>query len=200
MPDPEAHESHDGRNVHYGAPARLAHLGNGPLRAQENSLGIDVEEPVPVLGAVLVGSRGAGDSGIVNENVHAAKPFDGGLDGPLPIVVTGDVHVDEECLTAGLVDSGLDLGALFVEDVADDYLGAFTGEELGVDGAHPMGCAGDDGHFSFQPTHDAISSSLNYVTVEDLGSSLHEAGSPTRTPARSFEGRMSRRGCFAVCG
>ena len=93
------------------------------------------------------------DAGVVYEDVELAEAFYGGVYGIAPAIFAGDVEGDEEGLTAGVVYFGGDFLSLLMEDVAEDDMGAFFGEEASFGGAHASGGTGDEGNFAFQ-AHD----------------------------------------------
>ena len=93
------------------------------------------------------------DAGVVDEDVELAEALNSRVDGVAPAIFAGDVEGDEEGLAAGVVDFGGDFLTLLMEDVAEDDVGAFFGEEACFGGAHATGGAGDEGDFAFQ-AHD----------------------------------------------
>ena len=147
-----ANETGNAGNVDDGAAAVASHFGDGGLGAEEHALGVYVEDVVPKLFGGVLDAHLPVDAGVVDQDVQLAESLDGGADGGVPVVLAGDVQADEDALSAGLVDFGLQLPALVFKDVSDDDLAAFAGEKAGFGGALPAGTAADQGDLVFQ-TH-----------------------------------------------
>ena len=71
------------------------------------------------------------------------KRLHGGGHHVLPVGLAGYVQAQEEALAALLVDFGLHLAALILQDVGDDHPGALGGEKAGLHGPLAPGAAAD---------------------------------------------------------
>ena len=94
------------------------------------------------------------NAGVVDEDVEAAKVFDGCVDDALRFGGLGDVAPHGDSLAAGRGDGGDDgVRAGLAGGVIDDDGCAFRGEGFGDGGADAFGCAGDDCDFACEFAH-----------------------------------------------
>ena len=96
--------------------------------AQENALGVDVHDLVPLLHRGIHHVVGAVDAGVIHQDVELAEAGYDLVHRRVPRVLVGHVQPDEHALAARFVNLGLDLPSLFLQNVADDDLGPLAGE------------------------------------------------------------------------
>ena len=95
-----SYDAADGRYVDDGAAASRLHLRYHTLHAEEYTLGVDVHEPLPGLGAHRVLVVGAADAGVVHEYVDLAVARHRRFDGLRPVGLAGNVEPHEHGVAA----------------------------------------------------------------------------------------------------
>ena len=86
---------------------------------------------------------GAVDAGVIHQDVQLAEAGDDLVHCRVPGVLFSHVEPDEHALAARLVDLSLDPPPVFLQNVADNDLRPFAGEEPCLDRAHAPGAAAD---------------------------------------------------------
>ena len=74
-----------------------------------------------------------------------------------PIVLAGHVQVDVQSVATSLGYFRCHGHTLGVQEVADDYLGAFLGKHPRLGGALTPRSAADKGYLAIQPSHNSLS-------------------------------------------
>ena len=123
------------------------------LCAEKDALRVDVEDGVPSLGGGVLHASVEEDARVVDQHVHLAVLRNCRLDRHPPAVLTRDVEVDVDAVSAGLGNLRRDSLPLGVQQVADDNLGAFEREHAGLGRALPSRAAADEGYLAFKPAH-----------------------------------------------
>src|SRR5690554_5204123 len=114
---------------------------------------IDVDDLVPVIQAVLVDGREVGYPGVVNQNIQAPKGLKRCRNRTLPRLVVRDIEPDvARVVRTQALGQGV---AVVVEDVRDDYLGAFFHEGPCRPGSDAPCSPSDNGYFSADPSHNS---------------------------------------------
>ena len=133
-------DAEDAANVDDLAAALPAQMGQDRLEAAEGAEEIHVHQALG-LGEVGLFDRGAhAEAGIVDEDVHAAEPFDGGRHEVLDVGVASDIGHDGD-------DAGTESGeGVAVAGGGDDVGAGGSKGERGF-AANARGGAGDDDDF-----------------------------------------------------
>ena len=92
--------------------------------------------------------------GVVDDDVEVSEVSQRGIEQGLHVAAAGHVAVGELGAAAGGADARHHRDARVARDVVDDDSAAFAGESLCDALAEARSRSGDDGHFSFQTTHD----------------------------------------------
>jgi len=131
-----AGDARNRRDVDNRPATRGLHNRDREFHPQEDAARVDCHQPVPGRGVEEILDRAAGEPGIVDEDVEPSILGEGGIDGRLPLRLARYVEAAEDRSTIRAGDVGDDPPPLFFQNVGDDDLGAFAGEDARHAGAH----------------------------------------------------------------
>jgi len=142
-------EACGGGDVDDCSAAVLEHDGDGGLAGEEGALEVGVHDQVPLaLLDVHQGRCEHEDGGEVDEHVHPAESFDGGVNHVLDLVPLGNIDGNDVRIGGYLLDHGESLLSAVHVAVGDHDLCALFGEPDGRGAAHARGASGQDCNFA----------------------------------------------------
>ena len=152
-----AHNAVDRGYVDDRTAARLEHFRHGVFDAQKSPFGVDIHLAVPDRLAGFRHSVAGGGASVVDQHIERAVSGYGGGHGVNPILLAGNIQLDEHSVAAGGADLGGGAFPVGGVNVAEDDFGALSAEHPGRRAAethqraiHAAGRPADEGHFALQ--------------------------------------------------
>ena len=162
--------------------ARLPHVGDRVLGAQEHAIEVDRDDTVPFLQRDLVGGLVySGDARVVDQDVQVAERVRHLREDALDGLFVGGVELPVLRLAAALLDLIRRFEAGLRLDVGDRDLCPFSCEQTGGRAANPVRSSGDHRNLAVYPAHLSIPSEPSHSAPWTARSgSLASTACPTR--------------------
>jgi len=142
------------------AATAAQHLRDRRAHPSPHARQVDVEDPLEVVLAHLLGGSADRHTDVVEHHVETSPPVDGLADERLDVRHARHVGANEDGLVSGVADLLRGALAPLLGNIADHDTRALRGERFGRCAADAVGAAGDDRDLPVEPTHLASSTRL----------------------------------------